>query len=183
MSRDVQKGIGLFAAYAVTGTGFGLLCAVAFGATATRRRWPDPFHRALLCGVGLAGAFTVSPWVKYPPNPPAVGDPDTLARRQALYVVLIVLTVVVAVAAAWLSSRLSGWPQPRRVAAVVGAVAAAMLLIWAVLPPAPDAVSVPATLVWRFRLASLGGNLILWTGVALGLGLWASERQREPVLT
>ena len=89
MSRSVQKGVGLFAAYAVSGAAFGLLFAVVFWAL--RRSRPDPFRRALVAGAVLAGALTVAPWLKYPPNPPAVGDPDTLAKRQLLYVSVICL--------------------------------------------------------------------------------------------
>ena len=101
-----------------------------------------------------------------------------LARRQTLYVTLLVLTLLVLGAAAHLSRRLraTGWPEARRVAAVVIAVAVPLAVVYAVMPPPPDAVNVPATLLWRFRLASLGGNLALWTVLALGLGLLATER-------
>ena len=44
-------------------------------------------------------------------------------------------------------------------------------------------VLVPATLVWRFRLASLGANLTLWTVLTLGMG-WvvaaAARRAASP---
>ncbi|HVF13794.1 MAG TPA: CbtA family protein, partial [Acidimicrobiales bacterium] len=120
----------------------------------------------------------VAPWLKYPPNPPAVGDPETLARRQILYVSLICLTAVVGVAAAALSTRLrrDGWPEARRTVAVVAAVVVPLGLAMAVLPGAPDPITVPGDLLWRFRLASLSGNLLLWTSITLGFGLLASER-------
>ena len=177
VSRDTQRGIGLFSAYGLAGAGFGLLFGTAF--LLARRGRPDYFRRALVCGAVLAGALTVSPWLKYPPNPPAVGDPDTLARRQLLYVSLILLTAAVLAGATWLSRwlRAAGWTESRRVVAVVAAVAVPLLVAYAVLPPAPDAVTVPATLVWRFRLASLGGNLVLWTVLALGFGLAATSRR------
>jgi predicted cobalt transporter CbtA len=176
VSRAVQKGAGLFAAYAVTGAAFGLLLAVTFWALRGSR--PDPFRRALVAGAVLAGALTVAPWLKFPPNPPAVGDPDTLARRQLLYVSLICLTAAVGVAGAALSTRLrrQGWPEARRTVAVVLAVVVPLGIAMAVLPGAPDPISVPANLLWRFRLASLGGNLLLWTVITLGFGMLAAER-------
>ena len=176
VSRSVQKGAGLFGAYALTGAAFGLLTAVVFWAWRGSR--PDPFRRALVAGTVLAGALTVAPWLKYPPNPPAVGDPDTLAQRQILYVGLICLTAVVGVAAAALSTRLrrDGWPEARRTVAIVAAVVVPLGISMAVLPGAPDPITVPADLLWRFRLASLSGNLLLWTVITLGLGLLASER-------
>lgn len=176
VSRTVQKGAGLFAAYAVSGAAFGLLFSVVFWTL--RRSRPDPFRRALVAGAVLAGALTVAPWLKYPPNPPAVGDPDTLAQRQLLYLLVIVLAAGWGLAAAALSTRLArdGWPEARRVAAVVAAVAVPLGLAFAVLPGAPDPITVPAKLLWAFRLASLGGNLLLWTVIVLGFGVLASER-------
>jgi hypothetical protein len=47
------------------------------------------------------------------------------------------------------------------------------------LPGTPDAVTAPATLVWRFRLASAGGALALWavTGATFGwLSVAAAKR-------
>ena len=173
VSRGEQKGVGLFGAYALTGAGFGVLFAATF-LLLGRTRMPV-FRRALVAGGVLAGALTVSPWVKYPPNPPAVGDPGTLGRRQFLYVSVIVLTVLVLAGLVWLAGRLrdAGWDDPHRVAAVVGAGVVVLLAVYALLPPAPDPVTVPATLVWRFRLASLGGNLLLWTGLTLGFAVAA----------
>ncbi|MEA2685114.1 MAG: hypothetical protein QOE93_309 [Actinomycetota bacterium] len=185
VSRSVQKGVGLFAAYAVTGAAFGLLFAVAFWAFRGSR--PDPFHRALVAGAILAGALTVAPWLKYPPNPPAVGDPDTQAKRQILYISVICLTAVVGMAAAALSTRLrrDGWPEARRTVAVVAAVVVPLGLAFVLLPGAPDPITVPAKLLWSFRLASLSGNLLLWTVITLGFGVLASASasERSPVLS
>ena len=181
VSRSVQRGAGLFLAYALTGVAFGLLFAVVFWAWRGSR--PDPFRRALVAGTVLAGALTVAPWLKYPPNPPAVGDPETLAERQLLYVSLICLTAVVGVAAAALSTRLrhDGWTESRRTVAVVLSVVVPLGIAMAVLPGAPDPITVPADLLWRFRLAALSGNLLLWTVITLGFGLLASEAVRaEP---
>ncbi len=175
VSRSVQRGVGLFAAYAVTGVAFGLLMAVAFWVM--RSGQPDPFRRALAAGSILAGAITVAPWLKYPPNPPAVGDPDTLAKRQILYVTVICLTALLGAAAAALSTRLrrDGWPAHRRVLALVALVVVPLGLAFALLPPPPDAITVPANLLWRFRLASLSGNLLLWGVLTLGFGALMAE--------
>ncbi len=175
VSRDVQRGVGLFVAYGVTGAGFGLLFATAFAAQ--RRGGVDPLRRSLVAGAVLAGALTVSPWLKYPPNPPAVGDPATLGQRQWLYLAVILLTLVVAVGAVRLGGRLqaAGWDPARRAAAVAAAVAVPLLAAYAALPGAPDPVDAPATLVWRFRVASLGGNLLLWAVLTLVFAVAATR--------
>jgi predicted cobalt transporter CbtA len=184
VSRGVQKGPGLFGAYVLSGGGFGLLFGIAFLGLGRGR--PDVFRRALLAGGVLAGAFTVAPWLKYPPDPPGVGNPATLADRQRIYVALILLTLAVLVGATHLARRLRdrGWDEPRRVAAVVAVAVVVMLAVVGLLPPAPDKVEVPATLVWQFRLASLGGNLLLWGCMTFGFGVAATSRRadRRPAL-
>lgn len=179
VSRSDQRGVGLFGAYALSGGAFGALLALT--AHGLRRGRPDPARRIVLAGVILAGAFTVAPWFKYPPNPPAVGDPGTLAERQGLYVTVICIAAALGLGATVLDRRLraAGWPDHRRLPAVVAGVALPMLLAYALLPPAPDEVSVPATLVWRFRVASLGANLTLWATLTLGLAWLVAEAQRR----
>jgi predicted cobalt transporter CbtA len=179
VSRSDQRGLGLFGAYALTGAAFGaLLALVAHG---LRRGRPDPTGRVLLAGVVLAGAFTVAPWLKYPPNPPAVGDPSTLGQRQWLYVAVISIAAAVGLGATMLSRRLrmAGWADHHRIATIAAAVSVPMLVAFAVLPPAPDEVAVPATLVWRFRVVSLGANLTLWAVLTLGVGWLVAEAARR----
>jgi predicted cobalt transporter CbtA len=179
VSRSDQRGVGLFGAYALTGAAFGALLALT--AHGLRRGRPDPARRVVLAGAILAGAFTVAPWLKYPPNPPAVGDTATLAERQGLHVAVICIAATVGLGATVVSRRLraAGWAEHRRLAAVVTAVAVPMLAAYALLPPAPDEVSVPATLVWRFRVVSLGANLTLWAALTLAVAWLVAEAQRD----
>src|SRR5919109_4582697 len=93
VSRSDQRGIGLFSAYALTGAAFGGLLALT--AHGLRRGRSDAWPRVLMAGGILAGAITLAPWLKYPPNPPAVGDPDTLGQRQSWYVTTILVAALV----------------------------------------------------------------------------------------
>ena len=178
VSRQQQSGVGRFAAYAIGGAAYGLLFGVAFFAMQGQ---PNPFRRALVAGSVLAGTMTLVPFLKYPPNPPAVGRPETLHERQLLYLSLLFLTLVVLLFAARLSVRLrtTGWLEERRLVVVALAVVAPLLVLLGVMPPAPDPITAPANLVWHFRLASLGGNLMLWAVLAFSFGMLASAKQRE----
>jgi predicted cobalt transporter CbtA len=181
VSRRDQKGAGLFLAYALTGAAFGLFLAIA--SLSIRTTTGGPFRRVVVAGSILAGAVTVAPWLKYPPNPPAVGDPDSVGERERLYVLVIVLAALLLAGAAHLSARVRerGWPDDRRVAAVVAAALAGFAVVFAVLPGSPDTIGVPANLVWQFRLNSLTGNLLVWTLLILGLGVVWTEAARRPV--
>jgi predicted cobalt transporter CbtA len=179
VSRGTQSGIGLFAGLGLAGAAFGVLLGLAFWGLRAGR--PDPFRRAVVAGAMLCGSLTLAPWLKYPPNPPAVGNPDTIDKRQALYVSLVALALALCLIGAALATRLrrEGWPEHRRLAAVGLAVAVPFAIALAVLPPAPDAVEAPATLIWRFRLASLAGNLLLWSLLTTGFGVLAAEATRR----
>jgi predicted cobalt transporter CbtA len=179
VSRSDQSGPGLFAAFAVTGAAFGLFLAVA--SLSLRTTTGGPFHRVVVSGALLAASVTVVPWLKYPPNPPAVGDPDTVGERERLYVLAIVLAALLLAGIAHLSARLrrAGWPDDRRISVLMVAGIVAFGVMFAALPPSPDVVGVPANLVWQFRLNSLTGNLLVWVLLTLGLGTVWTEAVRR----
>src|SRR5437763_3414521 len=191
VSRTTQKGAGRFAAYGLGGAAYGGLFGIAFLLLRRRRRPAGSgdgradsadaaFRPALLAGALLAGAFTVMPFLKYPPNPPGVGDPATLSERQWKYLALIFLSLVILAGAARLSGHLRarGWTDDERLAAVGLAVVVPLGLLCAALPPFHDPVDVPANLLWRFRIASLGGNLLLWSVLTVTFGTAAVRRER-----
>ncbi|MCA1845894.1 MAG: CbtA family protein, partial [Actinobacteria bacterium] len=187
VSRSQQKGFGRFAAYGLGGAAYGVLFGITF--LALRRRTAagaatgpsDAWRRALLAGAFMAGAFTVMPFIKYPPNPPAVGDPATINERQWKYLALIFLSLVVLTGAARLSTKLRErqWTDDQRLIAVGLAIVVPLGIVCAALPPFPDAIGVPANLLWRFRIASLGGNLLLWSVLTVTFGAAAVRRERE----
>jgi predicted cobalt transporter CbtA len=188
VSRSQQKGFGRFAAYGLGGGAYGVLFGITFlalrrraGGTGTGGSGPSgAWRRALQAGALMAGAFTVMPFLKYPPNPPGVGDPATLSERQWKYLALIFLSLVVLACAARLSTKLRKrqWNDEERLIAVGLAIVLPLGIICAALPPFHDAVGVPANLLWRFRIASLGGNLLLWSVLTVSFGVAAVRRER-----
>lgn len=175
VSRTTQRGAGLFIGQALIGAVFGLLLALT--ALTLRGPWLDPFRRVLVAGVILAGAFTVVPWFKYAPNPPAVGDPATAGDRQLRYWILVTLAGIILAGVAHLSGRLrrAAWPDARRAVAVGVATLVALGIVLAAMPAVHEPIDVPANLIWRFRIASLGGNLLLWGLLTVGFGLACTE--------
>ena len=85
VSRRVQAGIGLFAGVMIYNIAFGGLFALAFALAYGRMGDFDPRSTAALMAiVGLIAVYIV-PNLKYPANPPSVGDPATIVPRTALY--------------------------------------------------------------------------------------------------
>ena len=50
---------------------------------------------------------------------------------------------------------------------------------YALLPPFPDPVDAPASLVWQFRMLSLGGQAVLYTVLGAVFGV-LTERAEQP---
>ena len=121
------------------------------------------------------------PWIKYPPNPPGVGDPDTIDQRTLAYLSLLTLSVVALLAAYHLATRLAARQvdQPWRWVAAVAVVVVVIGISYVVLP-APDALpaAFDADVLWRFRLASIGGLAAMWGAMSLTMAVLCGVRQR-----
>jgi predicted cobalt transporter CbtA len=160
VSRGIQRGIGLATAVGAYGVAvggiFGLAFAVAWGRIG---RFGARSTAALLA---LAGFVTVElvPFLKYPANPPAVGDPGTIGRRTGLYLAMIVISVLVAAGALWFGRLLA-----------VGLFLVLVAIAQIAMPPVDEVPpGFPATVLWRFRLASLGTQAVLWATFGLLFG-------------
>jgi hypothetical protein len=165
VSREGQKA-GLVLATTLYGIAMGGLLATAYMLLRRRLRIASDSRVALaLAGAALVGAVLV-PWLKYPPNPPAVGDPSTINQRTWSYLAVLVLGLV-AVWAAVIAGRTQRVEWLRAVVSVVSflIVVAIAYLLLPTIQEVPD--TFPAALLWDFRITSLGVQAVLWT--ALGL--------------
>ncbi|MEU8862092.1 CbtA family protein [Streptomyces umbrinus] len=181
VSRAMQSTGGLSTGVLVYGVAFGGIAALAYCFALGRiGRFGPRASALLLAGAGLVAVYLV-PFLKYPANPPAVGDPDTLNQRTALFLLMIVLSVLLAVAAVILGKRLA--PRLGNWNATLAAGASFVLavgLAYAFLPSFNEApAGFPATLLWQYRLATLAIQVTLWTAYGLVFGLLA-ERVLAP---
>lgn len=172
VSRKVQAGIGLFTGVVVYGAAFGGLFALGFALAYGRIGNLSPrATAALLAAIGFVAVYLV-PIVKYPANPPSIGDPDTIGMRTALYFGMIAVSLLAALATGMLRTRL----QPRygtwNATLLAGAAYLILMTVVGLALPQVDEVpeQFPAVLLWQFRIASLGAQLILWTILGLVFG-------------
>ena len=176
VSREGQKA-GLFLATSLYGVALGGLFAVAY--TLLRRKLGtgnDAYAALGLAAAGFVGVVLV-PFLKYPPNPPAVGDPETITKRTVTYL----LTLVIGLLAVWAGVALSRWAarygEVARLAGGVAGLVVTVVAAYLILPrinEVPE--SFPATLLWQFRFASLGTQATLW--LLLGFGYAAAVDHR-----
>jgi predicted cobalt transporter CbtA len=159
----------------------GVIFATTFAAVRHRLPGRNDWQRSITWAATAFVVVYLVPFVKYPPNPPAVGDPNTIDERTILYFAVLAWSI----GAAFLALRLGRWlrmrqfGEPARQSAVAAAWIALVATGFMVLPGSPDAVTAPATLIWRFRIASAGGALMLWgvTGVVFGVLSFTAARR------
>lgn len=180
VSRDGQKA-GLFLATGLYGIALGGLFAVGFALLRRRLRTADDARAALgLAAAGLVGVALV-PWVKYPPNPPAVGDPSTIDQRTGSYLAILVIGLV----AVWASvlafrSLRAGAAEWLRLVVGLGAFLLVVVIGYVLLPTVDEVpASFPASLLWSFRLTSLGTQVVLWTVLGLAFGALMAGRRAD----
>ncbi len=182
-SRSTQK-VGLFFATGFSGMFVGGIFGMAYAYFGGRLASGSEWIRSLsLAGAIFVGAFLI-PFLKYPANPPTVGDPATIGSRTTAYFALVALSLLV-VLGAWYAARTlreRGVAASARQLAVGLGVAVAVGLLFLVLPAGPDPGEFPAGLLWDFRLSSLGTQLVLWAGIGVIFGLLCERaNRREPV--
>ena len=101
--------------------------------------------------------------VKYPANPPAVGDPETIYYREALYVDYIMISgfTALGLALAWVKLRNN---SKKIILPLI--YAAVMIIAFIVMPSNPDKIEISTGLVQSFRI---------WTALTIGIywGLFA----------
>ncbi|MGZ5369119.1 MAG: CbtA family protein [Aeromicrobium sp.] len=186
VSRDNQSTFGLLTATLAIGTVLGGIAGLssAFAVGRLGRLRPAA-STALVAVVGFV-SFALAGWAKYPPNPPGVGNGETIGSRTADYFTFQALSVLLAIGAVVLASMLArkhdGW-----LAAVLPALGWLVLItvVGLILPTVnevPD--SFPANTLWGFRLSAIATQATMWGTIGVVLsGLiartWhAAEKRR-----
>jgi uncharacterized membrane protein len=172
VSREMQAGLGLFVGVIVYGAALGGFFSLAFAFVYGRLGHLGPRATSALLVLAAYVAIVLVPNLKYPANPPSVGNPETIGLRTQLFFVMLVISVAALVLAAVLARRLSARYGTWNATLIAGA--AFVVVIGIVQYALPEINEVPeqfsAVVLWRFRLASLGIQVVLWTTIGLLFG-------------
>jgi predicted cobalt transporter CbtA len=180
-TRGVQANIGMGFGVLAFAVAMGALFAVAFVVAYRRIGALGPRALALLMAAGAFGAIYLVPSLKYPANPPSIGNPETIGDRSGLYLLMVLASLVLAATALWLGRRLA----PRLGAwgaafAAAGAYLVAVGVVMVVLPPVAETPKplrdasgtivypgFPADDLYHFRLYSVGTQFVLWATIGV----------------
>jgi hypothetical protein len=185
VQANIGVGIGVLAFSVAMGALFAVVYCVAYG------RVGNVSARTL--SVLVAGGMLISLWVvpalKYPPNPPATSLTETIEQRSLLYLLMVLLSALLMVAAVYLgrqlNAKLGAWNATLTAA---GAYLVAVLIVMLVLPtinetPGPmrdDAGDIvfpgfPAGDLYEFRLYGLATQVVIWATIGLVFGAMAGR--------
>jgi hypothetical protein len=178
-SRSTQK-VGLFFATGLFGVTVGGVFGIVYAFFRDRLTAGSDLGRSIsLSGALFVGAFLI-PFLKYPANPPSVGDPSTIRERTVAYFALVALSLLTMLAA-WLFARdlkARGFDAPRRRLLVGVGMVLVVAVLFLSLPAGPSAEGFPSGVLWAFRFSSLGTQVVFWAGLGLLFG-WLCERARR----
>ncbi|MBB6487686.1 CbtA family protein [Rhizobium lusitanum] len=182
VSRTIQAGIGLFTGSIIFSTAIGGLFALVFSFVYGRISPLGARGTAALLAIAAFVAISLVPDLKYPANPPAVGNSDTIGARTELFFIMILASVIGMVVAVGFGRRLAARYGSWNGAIIAGIGYIVFVALIQYLLPAINEVpeQFSAVVLWRFRIASLGMHAILWAVLGLVFGAWA-ERELPQV--
>ena len=163
--RSWQKG-GQILAATILGTSFGALFGIVFAYSRKSLPSENNLRKTLvLAGIMWLVLFTI-PFLKYPANPPTVGDGETVMLRGILYLSFIAISGFAALCFYQMYKKLK--PE-KRVFSFIG-YAIFISVVFFLMPDNPDKITASMELVNGFRAFSFLTTSIFWLSLALILG-------------
>ena len=171
--RVWQKG-GQVLAGAILGTSIAALVGIVF--LFVRKSLPEGNNvkkTLILSGLMWFTIFVI-PFLKYPANPPTVGDAETVVMRGILFLSFIAISGLGAVAFYQVYKKL----QNKKFLAFVG-YAVFIGVAFFLMPENPDEITAPMELVEGFRGASFVAVSVYWLTLGLILGGFVEKLQER----
>jgi len=168
--RDWQKG-GQVLAGAILGTSMGGLFGIVY--VLSRNVLPgNDLKKSITLAVVMWMTLYIIPFLKYPANPPTVGDAETVVLRSILFLSFIAISGFSAVGFFQMYKRL----QSKKILAFIG-YGLFISILFVLMPPNPDEVTAPMDLVNGFRAMSVIAVTVFWVSLAIIFGgLWTKFR-------
>jgi hypothetical protein len=167
--RAWQKG-GAIAAGAVYGISLSALFGIVFAYGRNALPGNSNKKKAIFLAGILWFVLYLMVAIKYPANPPAVGDPETIYYRQSLYVGYLAISGFTALALALAWNRLQV-KQKKIIFPLIYAVV--MIAAYLGMPANPDKISISMELIQNFRILTALTIGMFWGILAVLFGsLW-----------
>ena len=165
--RSWQKG-GQILAGAILGTSIGSLFGIVYALSKKSLPSRNNIGKTLILAGLMWFTLFVIPFLKYPANPPTVGDGETVVLRGILYLTLIAISGFLAIGFYQIFKRLKA---KNRILPVIG-YGVLISLVFFIMPENPDEISTSMELVNGFRAVAFLTGTVFWFTLALFLGVF-----------
>ena len=169
---------GSFIAGSLLGMSFGSLLGIVYAFSRRYLPFSGDIKRAVFLSLVICLVLFVIPFLKYPGNPPAVGNPDTIYLRESMYIGFLAVSAVSALSLGILFYK---FRDARHILIIIPLVYAVIISsAFALFPSNPDKISIPMDLVSSFRIASGLTMVGFWVvlGVVFGV-FWHRFKPHE----
>lgn len=174
-TRMMQKS-GMIVGSVVLGISFGALFGLVYSIMYNVLPGRNSLQKSVILSGVMWAALYISAFFKYPPNPPAVGDPDTLLLRTGLLFALVIMLGLGTIG----FHRLYLMFQSRRYLILSGYVAF-VVAVMVLMPQSPDAPADLPNIDW-YRAMTAVSATAFWITIGIMLGsLW--DRYIAPTRT
>ena len=163
--RDWQKS-GQILAGGILGMSIGALFGIVFAYSRNALPKGHTVKKTFVLAAIMWFTIFLIPFLKYPANPPTVGEAETVVLRSILYLTFIAISGFSAVGFFMLYKKL----ENKKYLAFVG-YAVFITTVFFIMPPSPDEVTAPMDLVNGFRIMSVMAVTTFWIAEAIILGL------------
>lgn len=165
--RSWQKG-GQILAGAILGTSIGSLFGIVYALSKKSLPSRNNIGKTLILAGLMWFTLFVIPFLKYPANPPTVGDGETVVLRGILYLTLIAVSGFLAIGFYQIFKRLKA---KNRILPIIG-YGVLISLVFFLMPENPDEISTSMELVNGFRVVAFLTGTVFWFTLALFLGVF-----------
>jgi len=172
--RDWQKS-GQLLAGGILGMSIGALFGIVFAYSRNSLPKGHTLKKTFVLAAIMWLTIFIIPFLKYPANPPTVGDVDTVVLRSILYLSFIAISGFSAVGFFILYKKLQ---NKKKGLAFVG-YAVFITTVFFIMPVNPDEVKAPMDLVNGFRAMSVIAVTTFWIAEAIIFGmLWQKYKAK-----
>jgi len=171
---------GEIVAATVLGTSLASLFGVVFVYSRSSLAGSNNKKKALILAGLMFFVLFLVPALKYPANPPAVGNPATIYYRESLFIGFIAVSGFSTLGLALLYRKLGKNQSKRKIGIPLIIYAAIMIGAYVIFPPNPDRITIPMDLIMSFRIASVFTTSIFWglLGIIFG-AFWDKFKPHE----
>lgn len=177
-SYRVWQKEGAFVAGGFIGLAYGAVLGIVYALSRKYLPSSDDRKKALVLAAVMCLSLYIIPFIKYPANPPAVGDPETIGLRENLYVGYQSMSGLIALGICILFYRFRKVYYIKYLVPIfyLGLIAS----IYFIFPANPDEISISMDLVNAFRAVTVTTMIVFWIvlGAVFGL-MWHKFKPHE----